>query len=375
MITALLWLSLLPLSSFASPDACNQELLEEVDFPGSDIAVLQSPDVEHCQRLCTQHPSCLFFTFLGSNWKSDDRTFRCYLKSTPSGKPTSQTPLVGVTSGFSLKSFSCKPDPEPCLSQVYQNVDFTGADYRFLFTNDYEECQRVCTHDPACQFFTFLGGNFITQENRYRCHLKYSWNIPRVPIIERKAGVTSGFSQNLLLNQHFKEACQVTFFADKDIPGHDLERVKAVSVEHCRVMCSAHPQCSYFSFLRDGFDCYLKNNQLSLVTEAKEGVTSGLPARFCQLDSDWLSKPYEGIDFRGSDIEFELMDDAQPCQTACTASPHCQFYTYVHSNFNVPTYRRRCYLKRVITLPAPPRVAKLTEAVSGFSKRNCRTTV
>lgn len=111
---------------------------------------------------------------------------------------------------------------------------------------------------------------------RYRCHLKYSWNIPRVPVIERKAGVTSGFSQNLLLNQHFKEgntetqnmlacrtllwmsyligfqlfftACQNTFFANTDIPGNDLERVKAVSVEHCQVMCSAHPQCTYFSF-------------------------------------------------------------------------------------------------------------------------------
>lgn len=38
------------------------------------------------------------------------RAFKCYLKSTPSGKPTSQTPLNGVTSGFSLKAFSCKPN-------------------------------------------------------------------------------------------------------------------------------------------------------------------------------------------------------------------------------------------------------------------------
>ncbi|KAF6723057.1 Coagulation factor XI [Oryzias melastigma] len=375
MMITLLWLSLLPLCSFAAIDACNQELLEEVDFPGSDIMGLQSPDVEHCQLLCTQHPSCLFFTFLGSIWKSEHRAFRCYLKSTPSGKPTSQTSLVGVTSGFSLKSFSCKPNPEPCLSQVYQNVDFHGEDYRFLFTNDYGECQRVCTQDPACQFFTFLDGDFITQEIRYRCHLKYSWNIPRVPVIERKAGVTSGFSQNLLLNQHFKEACQNTFFANTDIPGNDLERVKAVSVEHCQVMCSAHPQCTYFSFHGDEFDCYLKNNQNSLVAEAKEGFTSGLPARACQLDNGWLSKPYGEIDFQGSDIDFEVMDDAQQCQTTCTASPHCQFYTYVHNNFDHPTYRRRCYLKRVITLPAPPKVVKLTEAISGFSTRNCRTTV
>lgn len=190
--------------------------------------------------------------------------------------------------------------------------------------------------------------------SRFRCHLKYSWNIPRIPNIERKTGVTSGFSQNLFLNQDFKKGntetqsmfesrtlmwlayrifklfftgCQKTFFVNMDIPGNDLELVKAASVEHCQVMCSAHPQCTYFSFQRyrqhrpqchtfipfhinifwllwlilnvfiksafsfivfpvcfsTGFNCNLKNNQQSLVTVAKEGTTSGLPARFCQL--------------------------------------------------------------------------------------------
>uniref|UniRef100_A0A3P9LI60 Apple domain-containing protein n=1 Tax=Oryzias latipes TaxID=8090 RepID=A0A3P9LI60_ORYLA len=354
---------------------CNEELLENVDFQGTDIAELQSPDVDHCQHLCTQHPACLFFTFFGSLGTTDDRAFKCYLKSTPSGKPTSQTPLNGATSGFSLKAFSCKPNLEPCLSQVYQNVDFGGADYRFLFTNDNEDCQRVCTLDPACQFFTFLEGDFRTQDVRFRCHLKYSWNIPRIPNIERKTGVTSGFSQNLFLNQDFKKGCQKTFFVNMDIPGNDLELVKAASVEHCQVMCSAHPQCTYFSFQSTGFNCNLKNNQQSLVTVAKEGTTSGLPARFCQLADDWLTTRYEGIDFFGSDIGFEPMDDVQQCQTKCTASPYCQFYTYTDASFPDPIARRRCYLKRVVTLPAPPSVTKLTGAVSGFSGRNCGTKV
>lgn len=37
------------------------------------------------------------------------RHFYCYLKSTPSGEPSVQTPVQGVTSGFSLKS--CSPGP------------------------------------------------------------------------------------------------------------------------------------------------------------------------------------------------------------------------------------------------------------------------
>lgn len=54
---------------------CNEELLENVDFQGTDIAELQSPDVDHCQHLCTQHPTCLFFTFLRSLWTTDDRYY------------------------------------------------------------------------------------------------------------------------------------------------------------------------------------------------------------------------------------------------------------------------------------------------------------
>lgn len=35
------------------------------------------------------------------------------------------------------------------------------------------------------------------------------------------------------------------------------------------------------------------------------------------------------------------------------------------------SYRRRCYLKRVIILPAPPKVTKLDNVVSGFPLKNC----
>lgn len=46
--------------------------------------------------------------------------------------------------------------------------------------------------------------------------------------------------------------------------------------------------------------------------------------------------PFEGIDFRGSDIGFELMDDAESCQSTCTSDANCQFYTYVTTDFKNP---------------------------------------
>lgn len=53
----------------------------------------------------------------------------------------------------------------------------------------------------------------------------------------------------------------------------------------------------------------------------------------------WITVPHEGIDFRGSDIGFELMDDAESCQRACTADAFCQFYTYVTSDFSHSSFR------------------------------------
>lgn len=368
MVTRLILMGLLSLCSPSSSQECNQALLKNMDFPGADITSLLSPDVKHCQLLCTQHPSCSFFTFV-RDWTSDGWDFRCYLKSTPSGQPSTQTSMQGATSGFSLKA--CNLDQKPCLSEVYQNVDFLGADYRALFTADSEECQRVCTQDPACQFFTFAQENFSNRKIRYRCHLKFSWDVARTPIIERKAGTISGFSHKVHQIQYFDKVCQRKLFPHTDIPGNDIQSLPAVSPEHCQILCSAHPRCTYFTHNRNTFICYLKNNPNEMVTRATEAGTSGLPHRSCQLDGDWATVAHEGVDFTGSDIRYELVDDAEACQRTCTEEPHCQFYTYVDENFSDHNYWHHCYLKRVITMPAPPQVTKLTNVASGFSLKNC----
>ncbi|XP_078123413.1 coagulation factor XI-like [Sander vitreus] len=369
MGTHLILVGLLSICSLSFGQDCNQQLLENVDFSGNDITSLFSPDVEHCQQLCTQHPSCNFFTFVRADWNKDDSYFHCYIKAASNGQPDVQAPLLGVTSGFSLKP--CSQDLEPCLSNVYQNVDFTGADYRTLFTADYEECQRACTQDPACQFFTLLDEAFTAFGNRYRfkCHLKFSWPVPRIPVVEKKTGVTSGFSQITEISQ--QSVCQGKLFPNTDIPGNDIENIPAASAEHCQALCSAHSVCTYFTFNSNDFNCYLKKNNEEMVTQESGEGTSGLPARFCQLDNAWVQVVHENVDFSGSDIRFELMDDADTCQRTCTQDAYCQFYTYTNDNFGDPIYRRRCYLKRTITMPAPPKVAKVANVVSGFQLRNC----
>ncbi|KAM4631106.1 coagulation factor XI-like isoform 1-T2 [Polymixia lowei] len=352
---------------------CVRELHENVDFPGTDLTYVYSPDADHCQLLCTQHPSCLFFTFIRHDWTRDKRHFYCYLKSTSSGKPNVQTPLLGVTSGYSLKP--CNPETNICLSSVYHNVDFHGADFRSLFTADYEECQRACTHDPACQFFTFANELIAAEDIRYKCHLKFSWTVPRLPIIESTAGVVSGFSDRLQANTQFYSTCKTVLLGNTDIPGNDFETVLAASADHCLALCSVHPSCTYFSYFANHkskrFHCYLKNNQNVMAVRAEEGVTSGIPARFCQPDNTWVTVAYEETDFRASDIRFELLDDLETCRKTCNDDPNCQFYSYLNDAFHDSTYWRRCFLKRVITIPAPARVVKLPNVVSGFALKYC----
>lgn len=263
------------------------------------------------------------------------------------------------------------PLPEPCLFQVYQNVDFPGVDYRTLFTHDYEECQRACTQDLNCQFFTFANEVFTTQKIRYKCFLKFSWSVPWTPIVERKVGVVSGFSHKAQVTQDFGTACQGKLISNSEISESDFQVLPAGSPEHCQTLCSAHPLCTYFSYHSITLTCHLKNNPNEMVTIAKEGVTSGIPARFCRLNDSWIEVSLNQIDFRGSDIKFDLMDDPDMCQQTCTEDINCQFYTYVKEDFYDNSFWHRCYRKRVITMPAPPKVTKLTNVVSGFSLKNC----
>ncbi|GLD74732.1 plasma kallikrein-like protein [Lates japonicus] len=350
--------ALLCLCGLSFSQGCDHQLQENLDFPGSDIAVLFSPDADHCQYLCTQHPACLFFSFIRPDCTVDNRHFHCFLKSTPSGQPKVQVAKQGITSGFSLRS--CHPDP----SRSINTWTFYGADYRQLFTADYEECQRACTHDPACQFFTFLTDDFTPEKYRYKCHLKFSWPVPRTPEVVAEADVVSGFSHSGQSYEHFSTDCEGKLFPKTNLPGHDIESLLAASPDHCQTLCSAHPQCSYFSYDRNNFKCYLKNNMAEMVATAEERVTSGLPTRFCQLDNKYAMKTIEGINLPGSDLRFLLVNNAKACRKTCTEDPNCQFYTYAIAD-------RRCYLKRVITMPAPPKVTKLANAVSGFSLRNC----
>lgn len=98
------------------------------------------------------------------------------------------------------------------------------------------------------------------------------------------------------------------------------------------------------------------------VKSSVESLTPSLP-------TDWTKVPYEGVDFRGSDIGFELMDDAESCQKTCTLDANCQFYTYVNDEFFNPVYRYIFFILVCKLLRISGNTQRLSE-VSKFYFRN-----
>ncbi|KAJ8387490.1 hypothetical protein AAFF_G00155910 [Aldrovandia affinis] len=371
MRVCLLLLCLASLWGDSLSEECVRELLVDVDFPGSDALQILSPGALHCQLACTQHHSCLFFTFVRPDWTRDKRQFYCYLKHTTSGKPVTIKTLNGVTSGYSLKP--CKDrSSQTCLSTVYENVDFTGADYTYLFTTNYKDCQTACTKDSSCQFFTFLNQDFATPKYRNKCYLKHRRVFPSPPRVNSLKGVTSGFSHRVCGRTTDTADCPHNFLTNTNFPGNDFEQVRAPSPEYCHFLCNIHPRCTFYSYKRESLLCFLKHNVDERPYDSQTGVTSGTPTRFCELSKG--NCPYEiheDIDFQGFDRRYVMLDDPQSCLETCNSDPDCQFYTYVHNSYSDRVHRRRCYLKQVITVPVPPKVVTMQGVVSGFHQRDC----
>ncbi|XP_041933478.1 plasma kallikrein-like [Alosa sapidissima] len=309
---------------------CIPDLRVNVDFPGSDVLQIFSPDVLHCQRACSQHHSCQFFTFIRPEWTRDSRQFCCYLKHTESGAPSRVTELEGVTSGYSLKNCNGTNGGPSLLPLHLSNCCINKCKTK-------RDCQRACTSDPGCQFFSWLNDDFARPHYKYKCHLKFCWSVSKPPALKVLSGVVSGFSQKFFQNNSRSdgqillplaaEQCEAQILTNTDFPRHDFEQIPAVSAEHCQFLCSAHPKCTYFSYEKQKMRCFLKDSKEEKPMKAKGEVYSGMPSRFCELP-------------RGVCMHM-----------AC---------------------RRRCFLKQVITMPVPSKVASLKGVVSGFSLRGCR---
>ncbi|KAK3532572.1 hypothetical protein QTP86_024164 [Hemibagrus guttatus] len=349
-----------------------QELKVDVNFPGDDYLQIYSPDVQHCQLACTRHPSCLFFTFLRPDWIKDSKTFHCYLKHTVTGSPSQVVALTGATSGFKLVHQGNKT--ETCLSSTYQDIDFTGSDYVQLTLNNSDDCQKQCTSDPDCAFFSFTTKTFPHAESRNKCFLKYRWTVPIPSVLIKTPGLVSGFSDSLYKT---KEDCKEEIFANVHYRGNDIDNVPAASPQHCQFLCNTHPRCTHFTYTTSKYStqpeinmhCFLKHthnvSQLEPVKEEK--LFSGFPTQNCTPSNVWATARYEGLHFLGHHYRDFKTDSSELCREMCTKDPNCHFYSYVLPSYRDKDIRNKCFLKYRWTVPIPSVLIKTPGLVSGFS--------
>ncbi|XP_062381921.1 coagulation factor XI-like isoform X1 [Sardina pilchardus] len=351
-------------------DECFPDLKVDVDFPGSDVLQIISADELHCQRACSQHPSCQFFSFLRPDWTRDSRRFYCYLKHTDSGKPSRVTKLKGVTSGYSLKN--CKETTE-CFPDLKVDVDFPGSDVLQIISTNELHCQRACSQHPSCQFFSFLRPDWTRDSRRFYCYLKHT-DSGKPSRVTKLKGVTSGYS---LKNSKETTECFPDLKVDVDFPGSDVLQIISTNELHCQRACSQHPSCQFFSFLRPDwtrdsrrFYCYLKHTDSgkpSRVTKLK-GVTSGY-----SLKNECFPDLKVDVDFPGSDVLQIISTDELHCQRACSQHHSCQFFSFLRPDWTRDSRRFYCYLKHTDS-GKPSRVTKLKGVTSGYSLKNVKET-
>ncbi|XP_075411888.1 coagulation factor XI [Tenrec ecaudatus] len=143
---------------------CVTELFKDTQFQGGDIATVFAPSTKHCQLLCTQHPRCLFFTFLAESSSADSsKWFSCILKDSVT-ETLPKVNMSGATSGYSFKQ--CSHQISVCNKDVYVDLDMKGVNYNVSISQSVHECQERCTNDIHCHFFTYATRSFPSVQHR-----------------------------------------------------------------------------------------------------------------------------------------------------------------------------------------------------------------
>ncbi|XP_025741937.1 coagulation factor XI isoform X2 [Callorhinus ursinus] len=175
--------------------ACIRDIFRSTVFADSNIDSVMAPDAFVCRRICTHHPSCLFFTFFSQEWPKESERNLCLLKTSESGLPSTRIKKNKALSGFSLQN--CRHSvPVFCHSSFYHDTDFLGEELDIVDAKGHEACQKMCTDTIRCQFFTYSPSPESCNGGKGKCYLKLSSNGSPTKILHGRGGI-SGYTLRL----------------------------------------------------------------------------------------------------------------------------------------------------------------------------------
>ncbi|XP_072481134.1 plasma kallikrein isoform X2 [Notamacropus eugenii] len=267
--------------------ACSKEKYVGLDMRGENFNITKVKTVEECQKQCTNHALCQFYTYATQTFHRPEYRNTCLLKNSQSGFPNNIKMVGGLVSGFSLKP--CGLSNIGCLMNIFQHKSFSGEDVGRVITPDHWACRRICTYYPNCLFFTFYTKTWHIESERNVCFLRTSKS--GKPISETpQVNATSGYS--LLGCKDLPERCHSQFYAGMDFEGDELEVVYVQGTDVCQQSCTNKTRCHFFTYHQreckeDKCKCSLKissNGSPTRIVYRTES-TSGYTLRMCRLPS------------------------------------------------------------------------------------------
>ncbi|XP_036619446.1 plasma kallikrein [Trichosurus vulpecula] len=356
---------------------CVTQFYENTFFRGGDVDAVHTPTAEHCQRVCTFHPTCILFSFLPANAIGDEnKRFGCFLKDSVTGTLPRMTKTNAI-SGHSLKQ--CIYQKSACSKEKYVGLDMRGVNVNRTKVNSVEECQKQCTSHALCQFYTYAMQTFHSPEDRNTCLLKHSQSgFPyNIKVID---GLVSGFS--LKLCGLSNTGCQRDIFQHMSFSGQDVGREIAPDSNVCRTICTYHSNCLFFTFYENTWHigsqrnmCFLKtsNNGKPSSRIPQVNATSGYSLLGCKDLPDRCHRQwYSGVDFEGDELEVVYVQGAEACEKICTNKIRCQFFTYTPHQGECKEDKCKCSLK-MSSNGSPTRIVYGTKATSGYTLRMCKS--
>ncbi|XP_016064467.1 PREDICTED: plasma kallikrein [Miniopterus natalensis] len=356
---------------------CLTQTYKNIFFRGGDVTALYAPSAQHCQAMCTFHPRCLLFSFLpASSTKNTDKRFGCFLKDSVTGT-LPRVPWTSAISGHSLKQ--CGLRISACHRDIYEGLDLRGVNVNVSKVESVEECQRRCTNNIHCKFFTYATQAFHSAEHRNNCLLKYSPTGTPTSIKVLK-NMASGFSLKACALSEI--GCHMNMFQHTAFSDVDVARVITPDAFVCRTICTYHPNCLFFTFHTNAWDiesernvCLLKTSKSGTPssTTPQENTLSGYSLLTCKrtLPEPCHSKTYAGVDFGGEELKVTLAKGVSGCQETCTKIIRCQFFTYSLLPEDCQGDQCKCSLRLSLD-GSPTSITYRTRASSGYSLRLCR---